>query len=107
MEEKIARVRSEEIRVKFQPDMKKRVDRIAALHGTPAATWCHHAIAQAVVAFERQMQLQNKTAESMAQAMLQSFGPEILKAIESAQLLEDSDVTSAHGADGAEGGVKG
>ncbi len=50
MDEKLTKVRSEEVRVKFLPDMKKRVDRIAAMHGTPAATWCHHVIAQAVVA---------------------------------------------------------
>ena len=65
MEEKLTKIRSEEVRVKFQPDMKKRVDRIAAMHGTPTATWCHQVIAKAVVDLERQYQLLQKIESTL------------------------------------------
>lgn len=110
MDEKLTKVRSEEVRVKFLPDMKKRVDRIAAMHGTPAATWCHHVIAQAVVAFERQMQIQNRTQESMVQAFVELAGPELLKHLENLDAQEAGRGTASPlglEADGAEGGVKG
>ena len=107
----VVKLRSEEVRVKFHPDMKKRVDRIAALHGTPTATWCHHVIAEAVVAFERQMQVQNKTVDSMVQAFANIAGPELLKALESSALIEQAgggtEGPSGPQAAGAEGGVKG
>lgn len=107
----VVKLRSEEVRVKFHPDMKKRVDRIAALHGTPTATWCHHVIAEAVVAFERQMQVQNKTVDSMVQAFAQLAGPELAKAIEASALIEQAGGgtggPTGPEADGAEGGVKG
>lgn len=106
----VVRVRSEEVRVKFHPDMKRRVDRIAAMHGTPTATWCHHVIAQAVVAFERQMQIQNRTQESMVQALVDFAGPELLKHFQNLDAQEAGGGTVGPlgpEADGAEGGVKG
>lgn len=110
MDEKLTKVRSEEVRVKFLPDMKKRVERIAAMHGTPAATWCHHVIAQAVVAFERQMQIQNRTQESMVQAFIDMAAPEFKKYLENHDAQEAGGGTAGPtgtAADGAEGGVKG
>lgn len=107
----VVKLRSEEVRVKFHPDMKKRLDRIAALHGTPTATWCHHVISEAVVAFEREMQLQNKTVDSMVQAFAKIAGPELLKALESSALIEQAggvtEGPSGPQEDGAKGGVKG
>jgi hypothetical protein len=80
--EEIRQVRSEEVRVKFLPDMKKRVDRIAKLHGTPTATWCHQVVAAAVVDFERKMQIQNKMQDQLTSAVMDLLGPEIAKAVE-------------------------
>lgn len=88
MEEKLTKIRSEEVRVKFQPDMKKRVDRIAAMHGTPTATWCHQVIAKAVVDLERQYQLQNKTAEHMVKAMQEFLQPMLEQAIQDQKAIE-------------------
>lgn len=70
MSEQLKKVRTEELRVKVTPEMKKRIDRIADMHGMPAVTWANHIIAKAVVDLERQYQLQNKTVEAMIQAML-------------------------------------
>lgn len=80
MDEKI-KIRSEEVRVKFHPDMKKRVDRISAMHGTPTSTWCHMVIAQAVVAFERQYQIQNKTQEAIVESVTAMLGEQFSQVI--------------------------
>jgi len=110
MDEKLTRVRSEEVRVKFIPDMKKRVDRIAEMHGMPAATWCHNAIAQAVIAFERQWQLQNRTQEQLV-SQISGMLPDIVQQIAlSGEAIEAGGGTEGPlgpEADGAEGGVKG
>lgn len=116
MSEKIT-LRSEEVRVKFHPDMKKRVDRIATMHGTPTATWCHMVIAQAVVAFERTMQMQNKAQDAMVSAVAEQVVPALLAQLaeldsaSAAQVVPDllaqlTPVTTDE-AGSAEGGVKG
>lgn len=112
MEEKAPKLRSEEIRVKFSPDMKKRVDRIAALHGTPSATWCHHVIAQAVVAFERHMQIQNRTTEQFVQSMAAFMEPQIRSLLEDnvlplARAKDVGEGPTGPESDGAEGRLKG
>lgn len=104
--EEIRQVRSEEVRVKFLPDMKKRVDRIAKLHGTPTATWCHQVVAAAVVQFERNMQIQNKMQDQLASSIMELMGPEMAKAFEAEQLLSAGGPTGPDAA-GEEGGVKG
>lgn len=104
--EEIRQIRSEEVRVKFLPDMKKRVDRIAKLHGTPTATWCHQVVAAAVVEFERKMQIQNKAQEQMVSTMMEMLGPELAKAFEAEQLISAGGPTGPDAA-GEEGGVKG
>lgn len=71
------KLRSEEVRLKMHPDMKRRVDRIASMHGTPTATWCHQVIASAVVAFERNYQLQNKAQDAVVQALKEILGDQI------------------------------
>lgn len=85
------KLRSEEVRVKMHPDMRKRIDRIASMHGTPTATWCHHVIAQAVVAFERQYQLQNRTQDAVVDAIKDMLGPEV------ARLFSDAEQRDAIG----------
>lgn len=77
MSDNPVKLRSEEVRLKLHPDMKRRVDRIAEMHGTPTATWCHTIVTQAVVAFERQYQLQNKTQEAFVQGLLEQMGPQL------------------------------
>lgn len=104
--EEVRQVRSEEVRVKFLPDMKKRVDRIAKLHGTPTATWCHQVVAAAVVQFERNMQIQNKMQDQLANSIMELMGPEMAKAFEAEQLLSAGGPTGPDAA-GEEGGVKG
>lgn len=104
--EEIRQVRSEEVRVKFLPDMKKRVDRIAKLHGTPTATWCHQVVAAAVVQFERNMQIQNKMQDQLASSIMELMGPEMAKAFEAEQLISAGGPTGPDAA-GEEGGVKG
>jgi len=104
--EEIRQVRSEEVRVKFLPDMKKRVDRIAKLHGTPTATWCHQVVAAAVVQFERNMQIQNKMQDQLASSIMELMGPEMAKSFEAERLLSAVGPTGPD-AVGEEGGVKG
>lgn len=70
MSEQLKKVRTEELRVKVTPEMKKRIDRIADMYGMPAVTWANHTLANAVVELERKYQIQNKTVEAMIQAML-------------------------------------
>ena len=104
--EEVRQIRSEEVRVKFLPDMKKRVDRIAKLHGTPTATWCHQVVAGAVVEFERKMQIQNKMQDQLANAVMDLVAPELAKALEAEHLLSAGGPTGPDAA-GEEGGVKG
>lgn len=84
----IKKMRTEEVRVKCTPEMKKRIDRIAELHGMPPSTWAAMAVATAVVEFERKYQIQNKTAEQMAKNMQELLGPMFQKLFDDQQLLE-------------------
>jgi len=94
MSESLKKVRTEELRVKVTPEMKKRIDRIADLHGMPAVTWANHIIAKAVVDLERQYQLQNKTVEAMIAAMMPAMEKAITEAPplgpEAAQMVLDA-----------------
>ncbi len=88
MEEQIKKVRTEELRVKVTPEMKRRVDRIAEMHGMPSVTWANHVISKAVVDFERHYQLQNKSVEAMAKVMQELVEPLLHQAAEQGQLID-------------------
>jgi len=88
MEEQIKKVRTEELRVKVTPEMKRRVDRIAEMHGMPSVTWANHVISKAVVDFERQYQLQNKGVEAMAKMMQELVEPLLQQAVHEGRLID-------------------
>lgn len=94
MEESAKQNRTEEVRIKLQPDMKKRVERIAAMHGQPASTWVHSVMAKAVVEFERNMALQNKTVEEVASKLVSFMGPRLEELLRE-QLSQDVDGAKA------------
>jgi predicted transcriptional regulator len=102
MSETIKKGRSEELRVKVTPEMKKRIDRIAELHGMPAVTWANHVVAAAVVDFERRYQIQNKTVEALVKMAGEMIQPVLDQAVSDARLIQDDELGDA----GAEEGVR-
>lgn len=102
MSEQLRQVRTEELRVKVTPEMKKRIDRIAELHGMPAVTWANHVVASAVVDFERRYQIQNKTVDALVEMASQMIQPMMEQAMSDAKLIEASQLDEG----GAKEGVR-
>lgn len=88
MDDQLKKVRTEELRVKVTPDMKKRIDRIAEMHGMPSVTWANFVIAKAVVDLERQYQIQNKTMDAMVKMMQEVVEPMLEHTLAEAKLIE-------------------
>ena len=60
--------------MKLEPSFKARLERLAALHGMPVATYAAFAIAEFVVKKEREFSMQKHATEQM----VSSLGPQLV-----------------------------
>lgn len=67
--------RTEDLRMKLDPLFKVRLERLAAMHGMPVATYAAFAIAEFVVKKEREFTIQNHAADQM----VSSLGPKLVE----------------------------
>jgi hypothetical protein len=66
--------RTEDLRMKLDPSFKVRLERLAAMHGMPVATYAAFAIAEFVVKKEREFSMQKHAADQM----VNSLGPQLV-----------------------------